>query len=37
MRSVLEGTKSLLTIDELHLNTGLDASLFTPDALEKKE
>ncbi len=25
MRSLLEGTKSVLTIDEIHLNTGLDA------------
>lgn len=37
MRSVLEGTKSLLTIDELRLNIGLDSALFTPEALEKKE
>ena len=37
MRSLLEGTKSVLTIDEIHLNTGLDAALFTPEALEKKE
>jgi len=37
MRSVLEGTKSVLTIDEIHLNTGLDGALFTPEALEKKE
>jgi Outer membrane lipoprotein-sorting protein len=35
MRSLLEGTKSVLTIDELHLNTGLDAALFTPEAMEK--
>lgn len=35
MRSLLEGTKSLLTIDEIHLNTGLDGALFTPEALEK--
>ena len=35
MRSTLEGTKSVLTIDEIHLNTGLDAAIFTPDALEK--
>jgi hypothetical protein len=35
MRSVLEGTKSVLTIDEIHLNTGLDGALFTPEALEK--
>ncbi len=35
IRSVLEGTKSLLTIDEIHLNTGLDSAQFTPEALEK--
>ena len=35
MRSLLEGTESILTIDEIHLNTGLDGSLFTPEALEK--
>ncbi len=35
MRSLLEGTKSVLTIDEIHLNTGLDGALFTPEALEK--
>jgi outer membrane lipoprotein-sorting protein len=35
MRSTLEGTKSVLTVDEVHLNTGLDEALFTPDALEK--
>ncbi len=35
MRTVPEGTKSVLTIDEIHFNTGLDASLFTPEALEK--
>jgi hypothetical protein len=34
MRSLLEGTKSVLTIDEVHLNTGLDPALFTPEALE---
>src|SRR5580692_6654811 len=33
MRSLLEGTKSVLTIDEAHLNTGLDAAQFTPEAL----
>src|ERR1700674_84186 len=37
MRSLLEGTKSVLTIDEIHLNTGLDATVFTPEALEKTE
>ena len=35
MRSTLEGTKSVLTIDEIHFNTGLDGALFTPEALEK--
>jgi hypothetical protein len=35
MRSTLESTKSVLTIDEIHLNTGLDSALFTPEALEK--
>jgi hypothetical protein len=35
MRTVADGTKSVLTIDAVHLNTGLDASLFTPEALEK--
>jgi outer membrane lipoprotein-sorting protein len=35
MRSLLEGTKSVLTIDEIRLNTGVDAALFTPEALEK--
>jgi hypothetical protein len=35
MRTVPDGTKTVLTIDEVHLNTGLDESLFTPDALEK--
>ena len=35
MRSLVEGTKSVLTIDEVHLNTGLDAARFTPEALEK--
>ncbi|HEV7967836.1 MAG TPA: outer membrane lipoprotein-sorting protein [Candidatus Acidoferrales bacterium] len=37
MRSLLEGTKSVLTIDEIHLNSGLDSALFTPETLEKKE
>jgi hypothetical protein len=37
MRSLLEGTKSVLTVDEIHLNTGLDAALFTPEALEKNQ
>ena len=35
MRSLVDGTKSVLTIDEVHLNTGLDAARFTPEALEK--
>jgi len=35
MRTVADGTKSVLTIDAVHLNGGLDASLFTPEALEK--
>jgi hypothetical protein len=37
MRSMLDGTKSVLTIDEIHLNTGLDGTLFTPEALEKNQ
>jgi hypothetical protein len=37
MRSVLENTKSVLTIDEIHLNTGLNSALFTPEALEKNQ
>jgi hypothetical protein len=37
VRSLLESTKSVLTIDEVHLNTGLDPAQFTPEALEKKE
>ena len=35
MRSTLEGTKSVLTVDEIHLNSGLDSAMFTPEALEK--
>lgn len=35
MRSLLEGTKTVLTVDEVHLNTGLEDSQFTPEALEK--
>jgi outer membrane lipoprotein-sorting protein len=35
MKSLVDGTKSVLTIDEVHLNTGLDAARFTPEALEK--
>jgi len=34
MRTIPEGTKTVLTIDEVHFNTGLDESLFTPDAME---
>jgi len=37
MHSILEGTKSVLTIDEVHLNTGLDGGAFTPEALETKK
>jgi Outer membrane lipoprotein-sorting protein len=37
MRAVLEGTKSVLTVDEIHLNTGLDAKMFAPEALEKEK
>ena len=35
MRTVIEGTKTVLTIDEVHFNAGLDEALFTPEALEK--
>jgi outer membrane lipoprotein-sorting protein len=35
MRALLEGTKSVLTIDEFHMNTGVDSALFTPEALER--
>lgn len=35
MRTIPEGTKTVLTIDEIHFNTGLDEALFTPEALEK--
>lgn len=35
MKSLLEGTKTVLTVDEVHLNTGLEDSQFTPEALEK--
>ncbi|HET6144241.1 MAG TPA: outer membrane lipoprotein-sorting protein [Candidatus Acidoferrales bacterium] len=37
MQSLLDGTKSVLTIDEAHLNTGLDSAMFTPESLEKNE
>jgi hypothetical protein len=37
MRSLLDGTKSVLTIDEAHLNAGLDSAMFTPESLEKNE
>ena len=35
MSSVLENTKTILTIDSASFNKGLDEQLFTPDALEK--
>ncbi|HWF12552.1 MAG TPA: outer membrane lipoprotein-sorting protein [Candidatus Acidoferrales bacterium] len=35
MRSLLDGTKSVLMIDEAHFNTGLDSAMFTPESLEK--
>ena len=35
MRTVPAGTKTVLTIDQVHLNTGLDEAMFTPEALEK--
>ena len=34
MSSLLDGTKTVLTVDEIHLNTGLEGSQFTPEALE---
>lgn len=34
IRSILEGTRSVLTVDEIHLNTGLNEAGFTPEALE---
>ena len=34
MRTVADGTKTVLTIDEIHLNTGLNEAQFTPEALE---
>lgn len=34
IRTVPDGTKTVLTVDEIHLNTGLDEALFTPEALE---
>jgi len=37
MRSLLDGTKSVLSIDEAHVNAGLNGAMFTPDSLEKKE
>ncbi|HTC64495.1 MAG TPA: outer membrane lipoprotein-sorting protein [Candidatus Saccharimonadales bacterium] len=37
MRSLLDGTRSVLTIDEAHFNTGLDSAMFTPESLEKNE
>ena len=35
IRTVPAGTKTVLTIDQIHLNTGLDEAMFTPEALEK--
>jgi Outer membrane lipoprotein-sorting protein len=35
MKSLLEGTRTVLTVDEVHLNTGLEDSQFTPEALEQ--
>jgi hypothetical protein len=35
MRSLLDGTKSVLMIEEARLNTGLDSAMFTPESLEK--
>jgi outer membrane lipoprotein-sorting protein len=37
MRSVELGTRTVLTIDQVKFNTGLDESLFTPDGLAKME
>ena len=34
MRTIPEGTKTVLTIDAIRFNTGLDESLFTPEAME---
>ena len=34
MSSLLESTKTVLTVDEIHLNAGLEESQFTPEALE---
>ena len=34
MSSVQDGTRTVFTIDEARLNTGLDEKLFTPEALE---
>lgn len=34
MASVLENTRSIFTIDEVHFNTGLSEKLFTPEALQ---
>ena len=34
MRTISEGTKTALTVDEVRFNTGLDESLFTPEAME---
>lgn len=35
MRTIPDGTKTVLTIDGVQFNTGLDEKLFTPEALEK--
>jgi outer membrane lipoprotein-sorting protein len=34
MDSLLDGTKSVLTVDEIHFNTGLKDSQFTPETLQ---
>lgn len=34
MRTIPDGTKTVLTVDEIHFNSGLDEALFTPEALE---
>ena len=35
MSSVLEATRTVLTIDQVKFNTGLDEKLFTPEQLEE--
>ena len=37
MRSVQEGTRTVLSIDRVRFNTHLDANLFTPEALSKSQ